>query len=221
MRPCPGGGLALHWGNWDGWGGAGLGCTLTHASSNFLTALPLSPAGKALVAVEPGNRTAPRRCACTAGYHWSEDCDCCRRNAECAPGFGARHPGTGFASRVTRSHQALQSLGGQSRFWDGFPASCTLRGARRRWRSLRVPRERSLRFGSNKDLWAPGPPAALRAPPSAKLYAPRLGQNRIMQGSSNYLKKKHKHTHKKPHKFVHPLAEFWKNMHPPSIFLTW
>ncbi|KAF5919051.1 hypothetical protein HPG69_003688 [Diceros bicornis minor] len=48
--------------------------------------------GKALVAVEPGNRTAPRRCACTAGYHWSDDCDCCRRNAECAPGFGAQHP---------------------------------------------------------------------------------------------------------------------------------
>uniref|UniRef100_A0A4X1TNM6 Tumor necrosis factor receptor superfamily member 5 n=1 Tax=Sus scrofa TaxID=9823 RepID=A0A4X1TNM6_PIG len=48
--------------------------------------------GKALVAVEPGNRTAPRRCACTAGYHWSEDCHCCRRNAECAPGFGAQHP---------------------------------------------------------------------------------------------------------------------------------
>uniref|UniRef100_A0A8C7BA51 Tumor necrosis factor receptor superfamily member 5 n=1 Tax=Neovison vison TaxID=452646 RepID=A0A8C7BA51_NEOVI len=48
--------------------------------------------GKALVAVEPGNRTAPRRCACTAGYHWSADCDCCRRNAECAPGFGAQLP---------------------------------------------------------------------------------------------------------------------------------
>ncbi|XP_072808308.1 tumor necrosis factor receptor superfamily member 11A isoform X1 [Vicugna pacos] len=48
--------------------------------------------GKALVAVEPGNRTAPRRCACTAGYHWSEDCHCCRRNSKCAPGFGARDP---------------------------------------------------------------------------------------------------------------------------------
>ncbi|XP_045152003.1 tumor necrosis factor receptor superfamily member 11A [Echinops telfairi] len=48
--------------------------------------------GKALVAVEPGNRTAPRRCACTAGYHWSDDCACCRRNSECAPGFGAQHP---------------------------------------------------------------------------------------------------------------------------------
>ncbi|KAM6217560.1 tumor necrosis factor receptor superfamily member 11A [Rhynchocyon petersi] len=48
--------------------------------------------GKALVAVEPGNRTSPRRCACTAGYHWSDDCACCRRNTECAPGFGAQHP---------------------------------------------------------------------------------------------------------------------------------
>ncbi|XP_058133082.1 tumor necrosis factor receptor superfamily member 11A [Dasypus novemcinctus] len=48
--------------------------------------------GKALVAVDPGNRTAPRRCACTVGYHWSEDCACCRRNTECAPGFGALHP---------------------------------------------------------------------------------------------------------------------------------
>ncbi|XP_016078976.1 PREDICTED: tumor necrosis factor receptor superfamily member 11A [Miniopterus natalensis] len=48
--------------------------------------------GKALVALEPGNRTAPRRCACTTGYHWSEDCDCCRRNTECAPGLGAQRP---------------------------------------------------------------------------------------------------------------------------------
>uniref|UniRef100_A0A2K6F3J7 Tumor necrosis factor receptor superfamily member 5 n=1 Tax=Propithecus coquereli TaxID=379532 RepID=A0A2K6F3J7_PROCO len=50
--------------------------------------------GKALVAVDPGNRTAPRRCACTAGYHWSQDCECCRRNSECAPGLGAQHPCT-------------------------------------------------------------------------------------------------------------------------------
>ncbi|XP_037066916.1 tumor necrosis factor receptor superfamily member 11A isoform X2 [Peromyscus leucopus] len=49
-------------------------------------------AGKALVAVDPGNRTAPRRCACTSGYHWNPDCECCRRNTECAPGFGAQHP---------------------------------------------------------------------------------------------------------------------------------
>uniref|UniRef100_A0A8C6W3E2 Tumor necrosis factor receptor superfamily member 5 n=1 Tax=Nannospalax galili TaxID=1026970 RepID=A0A8C6W3E2_NANGA len=49
-------------------------------------------AGKALVAVDPGNRTAPRRCACTSGYHWNQDCECCRRNTECAPGFGSQHP---------------------------------------------------------------------------------------------------------------------------------
>ncbi|KAL2777959.1 tumor necrosis factor receptor superfamily member 11A isoform 3 precursor [Daubentonia madagascariensis] len=49
-------------------------------------------AGKALVAADPGNRTAPRRCACTAGYHWSHDCACCRRNSQCAPGLGAQHP---------------------------------------------------------------------------------------------------------------------------------
>ncbi|XP_030666156.1 tumor necrosis factor receptor superfamily member 11A isoform X4 [Nomascus leucogenys] len=48
--------------------------------------------GKALVAVDPGNSTTPRRCACTAGYHWSQDCECCRRNTECAPGLGAQHP---------------------------------------------------------------------------------------------------------------------------------
>ncbi|XP_028909430.1 tumor necrosis factor receptor superfamily member 11A [Ornithorhynchus anatinus] len=49
-------------------------------------------AGKALVAVHPGNSTSQRQCACTQGYHWSDDCDCCRRNRDCGPGFGARHP---------------------------------------------------------------------------------------------------------------------------------
>lgn len=34
------------------------------------------PEGRSLA-----TRTAPRRCACTAGYHWSEDCRC-SRNAE-------------------------------------------------------------------------------------------------------------------------------------------
>uniref|UniRef100_A0A2K5QXJ9 Tumor necrosis factor receptor superfamily member 5 n=1 Tax=Cebus imitator TaxID=2715852 RepID=A0A2K5QXJ9_CEBIM len=48
--------------------------------------------GKALVAVDIGNSTAPRRCTCTSGYHWSQDCECCRRNTECAPGLGAQHP---------------------------------------------------------------------------------------------------------------------------------
>lgn len=78
-------------GRWPGRHGLVLRCW--RGGWKVCAALSLSPAGKALVAVEPGNRTAPRRCACTTGYHWSEDCDCCRRNAECAPGFGAQHPG--------------------------------------------------------------------------------------------------------------------------------
>ncbi|XP_054020365.1 tumor necrosis factor receptor superfamily member 11A [Dryobates pubescens] len=48
--------------------------------------------GKALKEVAPGNSTSQRRCACTVGYHWSEDCDCCQRNTICAPGFGVKHP---------------------------------------------------------------------------------------------------------------------------------
>ncbi|KFQ28483.1 Tumor necrosis factor receptor superfamily member 11A, partial [Merops nubicus] len=48
--------------------------------------------GKALTEVSPGNSTSQRQCACTAGYHWSEDCDCCQRNTVCAPGFGVKHP---------------------------------------------------------------------------------------------------------------------------------
>ncbi|NXT54557.1 TNR11 factor, partial [Pluvianellus socialis] len=48
--------------------------------------------GKALREVNPGNSTFQRQCACTVGYHWNEDCDCCQRNTMCAPGFGAEHP---------------------------------------------------------------------------------------------------------------------------------
>ncbi|KAM6282790.1 tumor necrosis factor receptor superfamily member 11A isoform 2-T2 [Porphyrio hochstetteri] len=48
--------------------------------------------GKALREVNPGNSTFQRQCACTVGYHWNEDCDCCQRNTICAPGFGAEHP---------------------------------------------------------------------------------------------------------------------------------
>uniref|UniRef100_A0A663MSV5 TNF receptor superfamily member 11a n=1 Tax=Athene cunicularia TaxID=194338 RepID=A0A663MSV5_ATHCN len=48
--------------------------------------------GKALREVNPGNSTFQRQCACTMGYHWNEDCDCCQRNSICAPGFGAQHP---------------------------------------------------------------------------------------------------------------------------------
>ncbi|KAF1481027.1 Tumor necrosis factor receptor superfamily member 11A, partial [Pygoscelis antarcticus] len=48
--------------------------------------------GKALREVNPGNSTFQRQCACTMGYHWNEDCDCCQRNTICAPGFGVKHP---------------------------------------------------------------------------------------------------------------------------------
>ncbi|KFP13344.1 Tumor necrosis factor receptor superfamily member 11A, partial [Egretta garzetta] len=48
--------------------------------------------GKALIEVNPGNSTFQRQCACTMGYHWNEDCDCCQRNTICAPGFGVEHP---------------------------------------------------------------------------------------------------------------------------------
>ncbi|XP_067323628.1 tumor necrosis factor receptor superfamily member 11A isoform X2 [Anolis sagrei] len=48
--------------------------------------------GKALIEVNPGNSTSQRQCACTAGYHWNEDCDCCRRNRKCPQGSGVKHP---------------------------------------------------------------------------------------------------------------------------------
>ncbi|KAH1177236.1 tumor necrosis factor receptor superfamily member 11A isoform X1 [Mauremys mutica] len=48
--------------------------------------------GRGLIEVNPGNRTFQRQCACTLGYHCNEDCDFCRRNTKCAPGFGVQHP---------------------------------------------------------------------------------------------------------------------------------
>ncbi|XP_057896890.1 tumor necrosis factor receptor superfamily member 11A isoform X2 [Melospiza georgiana] len=48
--------------------------------------------GKALREVNPGNSTFQRQCACTTGYHWNEDCDCCQRNTMCAPGLGVKPP---------------------------------------------------------------------------------------------------------------------------------
>ncbi|XP_009077745.1 PREDICTED: tumor necrosis factor receptor superfamily member 11A [Acanthisitta chloris] len=48
--------------------------------------------GKALREVNPGNSTFQRQCACTVGYHWNEDCDCCQRNTMCAPGLGVKPP---------------------------------------------------------------------------------------------------------------------------------
>ncbi|NXM74379.1 TNR11 factor, partial [Serilophus lunatus] len=48
--------------------------------------------GKALREVNPGNSTFQRQCACTIGYHWDDDCDCCQRNTMCAPGLGVKPP---------------------------------------------------------------------------------------------------------------------------------
>ncbi|XP_020851443.1 tumor necrosis factor receptor superfamily member 11A isoform X2 [Phascolarctos cinereus] len=48
--------------------------------------------GKGLKVVHPGNRTFPRQCACTPGYHWSDDFDSCQRNGKCGPGFEAENP---------------------------------------------------------------------------------------------------------------------------------
>uniref|UniRef100_A0A8D2L0Q8 TNF receptor superfamily member 11a n=1 Tax=Varanus komodoensis TaxID=61221 RepID=A0A8D2L0Q8_VARKO len=76
--------------------------------------------GKALIEVNPGNSTFQRQCACTAGYHWSEDCDCCRRNTKCPPGYGVKHPiqqnknteclkcPTGFFSNVSSATDACR-----------------------------------------------------------------------------------------------------------------
>ncbi|XP_062986332.1 tumor necrosis factor receptor superfamily member 11A [Elgaria multicarinata webbii] len=77
--------------------------------------------GKALIEVNPGNSTFQRQCACTAGYHWSEDCDCCRRNTKCPLGSGVKHPTqqnkdtvciqcpTGYFSNVTSATDACKT----------------------------------------------------------------------------------------------------------------
>ncbi|NWX98906.1 TNR11 factor, partial [Nothoprocta ornata] len=77
--------------------------------------------GKALQEVHPGNSTFQRQCACTAGYHWSDDCDCCQRNTVCAPGFGVKHPvqqdkdtlcapcPTGYFSKVASATEGCKS----------------------------------------------------------------------------------------------------------------
>ncbi|XP_062424491.1 tumor necrosis factor receptor superfamily member 11A [Rhea pennata] len=77
--------------------------------------------GKALKEVNPGNSTFQRQCACTMGYHWNDDCDCCQRNTICAPGFGVKHPvqqdkdtvctpcPTGYFSKVASSTDECKS----------------------------------------------------------------------------------------------------------------
>ncbi|KAL8182612.1 UNVERIFIED_CONTAM: hypothetical protein K2H54_058624 [Gekko kuhli] len=77
--------------------------------------------GRALIEVHPGNSTFHRLCACTAGYHWNEDCDCCRRNTKCPLGSGVKYPiqedkdavclpcPTGYFSNVSSSTDECKS----------------------------------------------------------------------------------------------------------------
>ncbi|XP_010226820.1 PREDICTED: tumor necrosis factor receptor superfamily member 11A [Tinamus guttatus] len=77
--------------------------------------------GKALKEVNPGSSTSQRQCACMAGYHWNDDCDCCQRNTLCAPGFGVKQPvqqdkdtmctpcPTGYFSKVASSTEGCKS----------------------------------------------------------------------------------------------------------------
>lgn len=69
------------------------GCKLKACYQRDIYCHLLSLLGKALKEVNPGNSTFQRQCACTTGYHWNEDCDCCQRNTVCAPGLGIVHPG--------------------------------------------------------------------------------------------------------------------------------
>ncbi|XP_015283856.1 PREDICTED: tumor necrosis factor receptor superfamily member 11A-like, partial [Gekko japonicus] len=77
--------------------------------------------GRALIEVHPGNSTFHRLCACIAGYHWNEDCDCCRRNTKCPLGSGVMYPiqedkdavclpcPTGYFSNVSSSTDECKS----------------------------------------------------------------------------------------------------------------
>uniref|UniRef100_A0A8C6Y625 Tumor necrosis factor receptor superfamily member 5 n=1 Tax=Naja naja TaxID=35670 RepID=A0A8C6Y625_NAJNA len=78
--------------------------------------------GKALIEVIPGNSTFQKQCACTAGYHWNRDCDCCRRNTKCSPGSGVKFPiqqdkntvcvpcPTGYFSNVSSATDACKPI---------------------------------------------------------------------------------------------------------------
>ncbi|XP_029777400.1 tumor necrosis factor receptor superfamily member 11A, partial [Suricata suricatta] len=120
--------------------------------------------GKALVAVEPGNRTAPRRCACTAGYHWSADCDCCRRNAECAPGFGARHP-----VQLNKDTVCEPCLVGS--FSTTFSSTETCKP----WTNCSVLGETEVRRGTDKsDVVCSSSRPSTKPPNESKIYLPGL-----------------------------------------------
>ncbi|XP_039086478.1 tumor necrosis factor receptor superfamily member 11A isoform X2 [Hyaena hyaena] len=120
--------------------------------------------GKALVAVEPGNRTAPRRCACTAGYHWSADCDCCRRNAECAPGFGAQHP-----VQLNKDTVCEPCLVGS------FSATFSSTEKCKPWTNCSILGEMEVRRGTDKsDVVCSSSQPSTKPPNESKIYLPGL-----------------------------------------------
>ncbi|XP_041595563.1 tumor necrosis factor receptor superfamily member 11A isoform X3 [Vulpes lagopus] len=120
--------------------------------------------GKALVAVEPGNRTAPRRCACTAGYHWSADCDCCRRNAECAPGFGALHP-----VQLNKDTVCKPCLPGY--FSDAFSSTEKCKP----WTNCSILGEKEVRHGTDKsDVVCSSSLPSTKPPKEPQIYLPSL-----------------------------------------------
>ncbi|OCT76341.1 tumor necrosis factor receptor superfamily member 11A [Xenopus laevis] len=48
--------------------------------------------GKALKVEFHGNSTAPRKCVCEEGYHFSHDYEFCNKNTKCIPGYGVVRP---------------------------------------------------------------------------------------------------------------------------------
>ncbi|KAM9225137.1 tumor necrosis factor receptor superfamily member 11A isoform 1-T1 [Dugong dugon] len=119
--------------------------------------------GKALVAVEPGNRTAPRRCACMAGYHWSDDCACCRRNTECAPGFGAQHP-----LQLNKDTVCKPCLGGY--FSDSFSSMDKCKP----WTNCTVLGKTEKRHGTEKSDVVCSSPLPSRKPPNEVIHLEML-----------------------------------------------
>ncbi|XP_043745045.1 tumor necrosis factor receptor superfamily member 11A isoform X2 [Cervus elaphus] len=118
--------------------------------------------GKALRAVEPGNRTASRRCACISGYHWSEDCHCCSRNAECARGFGARP--------VQLNKDTVCEPCPAGYFSNTTSATDTCRP----WTNCTVLGEREVRRGTDESDVVCSPLSPADPPSEPQIYLPSL-----------------------------------------------
>ncbi|XP_078204381.1 tumor necrosis factor receptor superfamily member 11A isoform X2 [Callithrix jacchus] len=115
--------------------------------------------GKALVAVDIGNSTAPRRCTCMVGYHWSQDCECCRRNTECAPGLGAQHP-----LQLNKDTVCKPCLAGY--FSDTFSSADKCRP----WTNCTILGKKVERHGTEKSDVICSSSLPSRKPPNANLW---------------------------------------------------